>query len=216
MYQLDPSPITNPMNLVQTNYLPKTGEAIEVDPSWILAAWSVDNNGRLYPDRTAAIQMAQGMDTLMTGSNASTTSWDYMSLLPVVQTLTLIDFTTEKLAVSDVRHQNADARHAILARNAKLFVWAYGFQSRTSKLGLVVVLPGIVVVIGQLVLGLVDRREYRSSTQLLVAALEHTPSSEFKDVEHNEARVASMRFHMQGTMTNAGKFSFKKMGGRAG
>jgi hypothetical protein len=56
-YQLDPSSITNPMHLVQTNYLPKTGSVIKVDPSWLLAAWSVDNKGILYPAHTTAIQM---------------------------------------------------------------------------------------------------------------------------------------------------------------
>jgi hypothetical protein len=75
----------------------------------------------------------------------------------------------------------------------------------------VVVLLGVAVVLAQMVLGFVDRRKYRSPTQLLVAALEHTPSNEFANVEHNEAKVARMRFHVQGTMTTAGKYVFKKM-----
>lgn len=212
-YQLDPSPLTNPMTLVQTDYLPKTGEVIKVDPAWLLAAWTVDNNGTVYQSRTAAIQMVQGLDALMPGNNGTNLSVPYMALLPVIQTLTLIDFTTDEVAEPDLLHRDADSRHPLLTRNARLFVWAYGFQSRTSKLGLVVVLAGVTVVLGQLVLGFADRRKYRSPTQLLVAALEHAPSSEFKEVEHNEARVASMRFHVQGTMTNAGKYSFKKMAG---
>jgi hypothetical protein len=216
-YQLDPSSLSNPMTLVQTNYLPESGDLIKVDPSWVLAAWAVDNNGFLYHSRTAAIQMVQIMDKLMPGhSHSHSAMVIFMMLLSVMQTLTLIDFTTDQLVESGIPFQKPDARHPILACNAKLFVWAFGFQSRTSKLGLVVVLAGITVVMGQLVLGFVDRREYRLPTQLLVAALEHAPSSEFKEVEHNEAEVASMRFHVRGTMTNAGKFSFIKMVGRAG
>jgi hypothetical protein len=121
------------------------------------------------------------------GSFSDDSSLAYMMLLPIIQALTLIDFTTEELFDSRLSSQQVDARHPILTRNAKLFVWAYGSQSRTSKLGLVVVLAVVVVVMGQAVLGFVDRREYRSPAQLLVAALEHAPSNEFKEVEHNEA-----------------------------
>jgi hypothetical protein len=216
-YQLDPSSITNPMHLVQTNYLPKTGSVIKVDPSWLLAAWSVDNKGILYPAHTTAIQMVWALEAQMKGGSFSDdSSLAYMMLLPIIQALTLIDFTTEELFDSRLSSQQVDARHPILTRNAKLFVWAYGSQSRTSKLGLVVVLAVVVVVMGQAVLGFVDRREYRSPAQLLVAALEHAPSNEFKEVEHNEAWVASMRFQVQGSMDNVGKFSFKKVVGRTG
>lgn len=134
-----------------------------------------------------------------------------MILLPVVETLSLIDFTTKKSHTSVASSGNANTQYPILARNARLYVWAYGLGSRTSKLGVVVVLLGVVVVLAQLVLGFIDRRKYRSPTQLLVAALEHTPSNEFADVEHDETKVARMRFHVQGTMTTAGKYVFKKM-----
>jgi hypothetical protein len=210
-YTLDPSPLTNPMTQVQTLDLPKTGEAIKVDPSWVLAAWSVDNGGVLNADRTAAIEMVQNMAGMLQKKNQSYFDMNYMILLPVVETLSLIDFTTKKSHTSVASSGNANTQYPILARNARLYVWAYGLGSRTSKLGVVVVLLGVVVVLAQLVLGFIDRRKYRSPTQLLVAALEHTPSNEFADVEHDETKVARMRFHVQGTMTTAGKYVFKKM-----
>jgi len=208
-YTLDPSPLSNPMTLVQTLDLPKTGETIKVDPSWILAAWSVDNGGTLNPDRTAAIEMVRSIAGMMQDSMEAYTNINYMILLPVIETLSLIDFTTEESLASV--YADANAHHPVLTRNAKLYVWAYGLGSRTSKLGVVVVLLNVVVVLAQLVLGFIDRRRYRSPTQLLVAALEHTPSNEFANVEHDEAKVARMRFHVQGTMTTAGKYVFKKM-----
>jgi hypothetical protein len=210
-YTLDPSPLTNPMTHVQTLDLPKTGEAIKVDPSWVLAAWSVDNGGVLNSDRTAAIEMVQNMAGMLQKKNQSYYDMNYMILLPVVETLSLIDFRTEEYANSKLAPSNADAKHPHLTRNARLYVWAYGLGSRTSKLGVVVVLLGVAVVLAQLVLGFIDGRKYRSPTQLLVAALEHTPSNEFANVEHDEAKVARMRFHVQGTMTTAGKYVFKKM-----
>lgn len=214
-YTLDPSPLSNPMTLVQTLDLPKTGDVIKVDPSWVLAAWSVDNNGSLNPDRTAAIELVRSMAGLVNMESQAFFTADYMCLLPVIETLSLIDFTTVEYANPNLASNNADARHPHLTRNARLYVWAYGLGSRTSKLGVVVVLLGVLVVLAQLVLGFIDRRKYRSPTQLLVAALEHTPSNEFANVEHNEAKVARMRFHVQGTMTNAGKYAFKKLAARS-
>ena len=210
-YTLDPSPLSNPMTLVQTLDLPKTGDVIKVDPSWVLAAWSVDNEGTLNPDRTAAIQLVQTMAGMTNLESQAFVTNEYMCLLPVIQTLSLIDFTTLDYADSKRASSNANVSHPHLTRNARLYVWAYGLGSRTSKLGVVVVLLGVAVVLAQLLLGFIDRRRYRSPTQLLVAALEHTPSNEFANVEHNEAKVARMRFHVQGTMTTAGKYAFKKM-----
>ena len=210
-YTLDPSPLTNPTTLVQTQNLPKTGESIKVDPSWVLAAWSVDNGGALNPDRTAAIEMVKSMAGMLQYKDRAFVNINYMALIPVLQTLSLIDFTTETSPASGGSPVNVKADYPVLTRNARLYVWAYGLGSRTSKLGVVVVLLGVMVVLAQLVLGSIDRRKYRSPTQLLVAALEHTPSNEFANVEHDELKVARMRFHVQGTMTTAGKYAFKKM-----
>lgn len=210
-YTLDPSPLSNPTTLVQTQHLPKTGETIKVDPSWVLAAWSVDNGGALNPDRTATVEMVKSMAGMMQDQTRAFTNIHYMVLLPVFETLSLIDFTTETSLASGWSSVDANANYPVLTRNARLYVWAYGLGSRTSKLGVVVVLLGVVVVLAQLVLGFIDRRRYRSPTQLLVAALEHTPSNEFANVEHDEAKMAKMRFHVQGTMTTAGKYVFKKM-----
>lgn len=167
----------------------------------------MDDGGILYGDRTATIEMLQVMNSMGKENPASVI---YMCILPIVQALSLIDFTTEESLASGPSSTDI-ARHPVLTRNARIYVWAYGFTTRTSKLGLIVVIAGVLVVMVQCVLGFTDRRKYRSPTQLLVAALEHTPSSEFKEMEHDDARVASTRFHVPATMTNAGRYSFKKM-----
>lgn len=216
-YQLDPSPISNPMTLVQTHDLPQSGSIIQVDPAWVLAAWTVENNGLLNPDRTAAIEMVHLMNALLRDNAEIDLNLDYMCLLPVIQALSLIDFTTEQPGTASsftLPSKRGDPNHPVLTRNAKMYVWAYGLGSRTSKLGVVVALAGVAVVLVQIVLGFIDRRKYRSPTQLLVAALEHAPASEFANLEHDEVKVASMRFHVQGTRDNAGKYMFKKLAGR--
>lgn len=70
---------------------------------------------------------------------------------------------------------------------------------------------GKVVVLIQLVLVFVDRRNYRSPTRLLVAALEYALADEFRGVEHDEFVMAEMRFRVQGTRSNAGEYVFRKV-----
>lgn len=207
-YQLDPSPLTNPTTLVQTHNLPHTGNSTPIDPAWMLAAWTANNNGTLAPNRTSTMQAVRTMNRLRLNDTIGLDyPLGYVSLLPIIQTLSLVDYTTQDDGVD-----NSD--HPKLTRNAKMYVWAYGLGSRTSKLGLAVASFGIVVVLIQVVLGFVDRRKYRSPTQLLVAALEHVPAGEFRGIEHNEAKVAKMRFRVQGTAASAGRYSFSMHGHR--
>lgn len=59
---------------------------------------------------------------------------------------------------------------------------------------------------------LVDRRRYSSPTQLLVAALEHSPQGGFEGREHDEATMAKVWFHALGDKhRSAGKFSFNSL-----
>lgn len=216
-YQMDPSPLTNPAMLAQFLSLPRSGQSIHVDPAWLLAAWTVNNNSTVSPNRTSTMEVVRMLNGLRLGlPEADPMGYRvaYISLVPVVQALSLIDFTTE-IAASGVTSENALPDHPLLTRNAKMYVWAYGLSSRTSKLGLVVVSLGIAVVLVQLVLGFIDRRKYRSATQLLVAALEHAPANEFQGIEHDETKVARTRFHVQGTINTAGKYTFRQLVGRA-
>ncbi len=67
--------------------------------------------------------------------------------------------------------------HPVLMISAKVYVWAYGLESRTSILGVVVMIIGIVSVLFRLILMFLGRdRQYTSPRwleTLLLAALEH-------------------------------------------
>lgn len=101
-YQLDASPLTNPTILATTQKLPLYGTSIHVDPTWMLAAWTVENHGILPPDRTTTIETVR---TLNRARNVDLDDREqlrfigdrlsYLPLLPVVQALSLIDFTSE-------------------------------------------------------------------------------------------------------------------------
>ena len=104
--------------------------------------------------------------------------------------------------------KSTNPERPILTRNGRMYVWAYGLGSRTSYLGTVVALAGALIVVWQFVLGFVDRRRYRSPTQLVVAALEHSPRGEFEGKQHDEKEMARVRFHIKDDSGHTGKYSF--------
>lgn len=126
-----------------------------------------------------------------------------------MQTLSLIDYTTTE-ATGPINSRIEEKAHPYLRRNAKMWVWAYGMTSRTAIMGATVAIAGVLIVLIQFVLGFVDRRRYRSATQLLVAALEHAPQGEFNGMEHahDEEGVARVRFNVRQHGGTAGGFGF--------
>lgn len=213
-YSLDPSPITNPLFFVTMPDLPMSGTPIPVDPAWTLAAWSADLGGTMAPNRSSAIAVLHAFDRfwdldLYQSANPLSIynpNSDYIALLPVIQTLSLIDFSIDPNSTV-----SSDANHPILYREGRINVWAYGMSSRTAWLGVGVCSFGIVVVIFQCFLGIIDRRPYRSPTELLVAALEHAPSDEFMGRDHDERSIARTPFRVEDhRLGHASRFRFSK------
>ena len=64
-YTLDTSPSSNPLYLVQVDDIPNLQDpllqTVMVNPNWFLAAWSVDQNGFLAQNRSAAIGTVRGL-----------------------------------------------------------------------------------------------------------------------------------------------------------
>ena len=208
-YTIDANPVSNPAALVQTGDLPASGKtSIPVDPAWYLAAWSTMENANLLNNRTTTLLLT----TLLQWKMANPTwNWpptgyqaDYLAIVPILQTLSLIDFTASPTTAT----KTTDLAHPILQRWAHVYVWAYGLTSRTAHLGIAVAIAGCLVVAWHFILGLTDRRRYRSPTQLLVAALEHSPRGEFSGKGHDELAMARVRFHIRDNDHQVGKFSF--------
>lgn len=218
-YQLDASPLTNPTILATTQKLPLYGTPIHIDPTWMLAAWTVDNHGILPSDRTATIETVRTLDRYRVLNLSDTDQFhilsdrlNYISLLPVVQALSLIDFTSKAHgSVKAARQAAKEPSQPHLTRRAHIFVWAYGLDSRTAKIGTAVVIVGIVVVLVQVVLGFVDRRRRVSLMQLIVAALEHVPTGEVRGVGAREDEVARTRFRVHGSGKGAGEFFVERV-----
>lgn len=213
-YSLDPAPQSNPLIQVTTPDLPMSGKPIEVSPAWTIAAWSADLNGLIRANRSSTLSILEAFDTLWETdyyTSADPLYWsypfiDYIGLLPIIQTLSLLEFTMDNTTKT-----KPDADHPQFHRNARINVWAYGISSRTSWLGVVVAALGVLVVVFQTLLGVIDRRPYRSPTELLVAALEHSPSEEFRGKSHDEQAIARTPFTVRDyAHGHASSFKFQK------
>jgi len=158
------------------------------------------------------LQVMQGM---LDGSDFDhdDPAWDALNAiayLPIMQTLSVIDYNTTFVPNAA---KTGTLANPYLYRNANMYVWAYSMSSRTAYLGATVAIAGALVVVVQFVLGLVDRRRYRSIAQLLVAALEHSPRGEFERRElyggqMEESEMARVRFHIRDASHKTGKFTF--------
>lgn len=214
-YTLDPFPFSNPLGIVETEQLPENGTAFAVDPAWLLAGWSVGPGGTLQSNRTTTNLLLDVMsrilvstgewDGVLLGLNYGDYKIDFVSFLPIMHTLSLIDHSTVPVPQGT---RTTDVVRPVLTRNGRMYVWAYGLGSRTSYLGVAVAIAGVLIVVWQFVLGFVDRRRYRSPTQLVVAALEHSPRGEFDGKQHDELAMARVRFHIKDDSGHTGKYSF--------
>jgi hypothetical protein len=180
----------------------------------MLAAWTADNHGTLAPDRIATIETVRLLNRYRTFDTDDDLllRTSYISLLPVVQALSLVDFTTEAHGSVKAAEEAAKmGNHPRLTRRAHVFVWAYGLDSRTAKFGVAVGIAGIMVVLIQVVFGFIDRRSRGSLTQLLVSALEHKRNRNPYSTGGDRRIVARTHFRIEGPTKNARMYSFLKV-----
>ncbi|KAI7335992.1 hypothetical protein KC315_g2953 [Hortaea werneckii] len=153
-----------------TQAVPQIGEPVALNPAWTLAAWSTEVGGRIPAEQATASILRSVMTSI--AENTTSTESKYLGRLlaivniPVFQTLSMIEYEV-LLPFTSSPSSSSSSRQQLLTRNANLHVWAYGLTSRTALLGAVVSISGLIVVCFQFCLGLVDRKDYRSPTQLL-------------------------------------------------
>jgi hypothetical protein len=183
LYAMDMSPNTNYLNIVQQtdlNGFKPTNDTIVVHPDWILAGWSVRQNGTVDGTRSAAEEMLSALKTtLSTASSPATLDYFTRTNLWVsLQSISMINYLTTPAPPS--------ATSPALRTYATIHVWAYGLQSRTSKLGVTVVTIGCLCVILRTTVGLAIRTKRRSGVELLLAAIEHRDVGAFEGVDEEK------------------------------
>lgn len=223
-YTLDTSIFTNPLFTV--DWLLDVAEdvtldnsfAVNMDPAWTLAAWTTFTGGSITSFQSIATESRDVFDAMRLdhdqGQSVPEIVWyhrgrlEKVGLMPIIQTLGMIDHNTTNATATD---SNDDPQQPLLYRYGRVNVYAFGIASRTSWVGLIVCSIGCVVVLAEIILALSDRRRFRSVTQLLVAALEHSYNGEFHEQIHNsEMNVARVPFRLDGVPHGAGKFKFER------
>lgn len=171
------------------------GDPQIVNPAWLLAAWSTRHNGIVDGHRPMAKEINRILPTVIDSWDYANASYDQLEFFllnayTMGQSLSMVPYTADNATAPD-GSVTPDAAHPLLSRYATLRVWAYGINSRTSRLGVVVVLAGCGCVLLRLVLGFVIPAHNQSTVEMFVAALEHFPKGEFHGLagEHQWAKV---------------------------
>ncbi|KAL8823637.1 MAG: hypothetical protein Q9191_005678 [Dirinaria sp. TL-2023a] len=206
-YSVDTSATANPLHLANMNGLPTEDDKhfnatpLAVNPDWVLAAWSVANNGTVDSSRLIGREMAR-----VVGSNYDLTTsfgddpipedteeFAFLHIYSITQSLSLIDYDYTN-DTTPFTSKSLNQAQPVFKKWATLRVWAYGLSDRTPKLGVVVSILGCLCVLARLGLALALRiRHEHSTVELFVAALEHHPTHEFDNLD-DEAKMAKVRY----------------------
>lgn len=210
-YSVDTSSAVNPQRITYLNGLPQSTDknfnstALVVHPDWLLAAWSIANNGTVDPStRTIGKTMAnllyesyQGVTPDQTEVTFEQLEFALLHIYMMTQSLSLINFEyTNDTSSAPGDSKGLKVAEPLLHKWSTIRVWAYGITGRTAKLGVVVVILGCVCVLLRLILALALRiRHEHSTVELFVAALEHHPTNEFENISE-EKKLAKIKYVM--------------------
>jgi hypothetical protein len=217
-YELDAWPTSNPLGLVQTPSLDIdiADGSLPVDPLWILAAWGVDGDGgRIPANRTIAQMLHSVFYRQQYGVNIhgfdrdDDDDWSSALLtvlyLPIAQALSLMDWNTNHTTPEDSYYYD----HLWLSAN--MYVWAYGFDSKSARLGGAVAIAGCIIAFLQCAYGLMHRRKHRSLTQIVLAALAHRPLDDFADVGDELRAQSGAHFSIHDAEDEIGGLKFQRV-----
>lgn len=200
-YTFDTSSSSNLRDMVQLNNITgfaHLGDPQIVNPSWLLAAWSTPPDGTVDGHRPMAQEINRILPTVIDSWDPWNATYDETDLMEFFllnayalgQSLSMVTYSAYN-ATAPNGSVTPGAAHPLLSRYATLRVWAYGINSRTSRVGVVVVFAGCACVLLRLILGFVIPAHNQSSVEMFVAALEHSPKGEFHGLvsEHQWAKV---------------------------
>lgn len=205
-YSMDPSPFSNFIHLTQLDFADIRSHSdalpLVVHTDWFLAGWSVDRSSTVDATRIAAQTIISLVKEALNDSadKLDLTTLNFMDGVAANQALSMINYLINSTngTVSFQSPDNLLKANPILSTGVRVYVWAYGLGSRTSRLGLVVLCIGVLSVLIRVLLALVvvSEREGRHMTprtvrKLLIAALEHSP------VENVRIMEGQARFSIQ-------------------
>ncbi|KAI4193113.1 MAG: hypothetical protein LQ350_008468, partial [Teloschistes chrysophthalmus] len=223
-YSVDTSHVTNRQALALMDNLPqinKDAVPLVVNPDWFLAAWSVDVDAALDGNRQIVKELIRVLPVFYEALNGNddieiydALEFEFLHLYALGQSLSMVNY----YATDPPKHPTAEQlkdkdHHPILHTYATIHVWAYGLSGRTSKLGVTVVILGVVCVLARLILGASTGVQERSTVEVLASMFEHRHQGEFEGLE-GEACLAKVRYRIVEDGDGRQKFLPEKKGGR--
>lgn len=200
-YALNPSLLSNPIRLIETNVITDTNpstpspQAIFVHPDWTLAAWNVDSGGDFVGGRNgAARKTVTAFEAWLVAfanapekSNLIQAAQDFRNIHKFMgaQTVSLIPYT-----ISDTKPKDT-VLQPVLTRKAMVQLWKYNAKTPSSIFGFVIMLFGALLVIARSVMYTTDREEMKDATQILVSALSQVPR--WKGHRRNGSSTSSLQ-----------------------
>lgn len=156
--------VENSIYFVQLEDIKIEPTQLIINPLWILAAWSVDSNGTFEATRFPAIMMQEFrayFDTsLDRNSSESIQEFTALNTFTTAQAMSLISY--ERIILNESQPYDKNDPHVFYQWNIRR-VWAYGLSTRTSKLGVVVVCVGMVMVVFRCIFALYKERTEKES-----------------------------------------------------
>ncbi|KAI4163018.1 MAG: hypothetical protein LQ342_003336 [Letrouitia transgressa] len=209
-YSADTSPRSNIQNFVvldDTPPLANESTPLVVNPTWYLAAWSVDfrNDSILDGNRQIVKQLSTALSTAFANNvdeatlESSTLDFVFLHLYALGQSYSMIDYYNYSAPANPdspaAKAQLHDPIHPVFVTYAKTRVWAWGITGRTPKMGVIVAIMGCVAVVLRVILGIATGIQERSSVELLAAAFEHNHRGEFAGLDE-EGSMAKVRYEV--------------------
>ncbi|KAL2812726.1 hypothetical protein BJX63DRAFT_432426 [Aspergillus granulosus] len=190
-YTMDPNPITNFLGLVQLSVLnahpsqditSENRAVVTVHPDWVLAAWSVDPSGEVDSTRGSVARFSEAFlnvtDQDFSNSNREYRMFRLAHAWVGAQVLSFINYDTDTIPTAEEQSQQAQRVQAdpllesALPAWATVQVWKFGIESRTSILGAVIMITGVVIVLLTTILWI---EPPKTPTWFFVSALLHQP-----------------------------------------
>ncbi|KAI9696685.1 MAG: hypothetical protein M1820_008059 [Bogoriella megaspora] len=224
-YSLDPNPSTNSAFTVRLHDLPSDVTSLStvvIDPTWLLAAWSVNPNWTVSSNRSLVSNMQRTVEMVQRAGRNWTESeldeeveagagdtiigqadeFQTFHAFTIFQALSMINYNFTNATGTKGGNPN-DPVHPTFYLTVSARVWTFGLNSRTAYVGVAVSCLGILVTLSRSLLGLYLLARGRvpkriSDTELLIAALEHKYQGEFRGLD-NEYAQAKLRYRLEGS-----------------
>ena len=224
-YALDVSPATNSLRLVTLDHMPErmswsNSNDTVIHPSWLNALFSAHRNedgnfitqslrdsssifgdledldvDNALPEPEVPKEMTEQLHLL-----------SYAAYILPLHLMSMLPFESETLPDKIEDWQE----NRMLSRNGNIEVWAYGLETRTSKMGIVIVLCGCIITVAYFILSFWMRVKVRSPTSLVAAALVYPPAGDELIEAHEDGDKAG-RIRFRSDFRDGGWIKFDKV-----